>query len=192
MELTTVIFPIFQRGEHGNIPFQYPLAPVIFWTDGSQLVVFFCITGPLAGKLVQSKQLSRCYINFTHELTCQILTNQSIKIGRGAWPTRDHGKGLPRLSFKKNWLNFCVWGQFEIKIVILRCDTDINTTYWMWILKKSKREPAIIRKRVNCLRITSKNTRPQWVDTWARDMARWYCSADTLFWQLSIDDNIDV
>ena len=84
MELTTVIFPIFQRGEHGNIPFQYPLAPVIFWTDGSQLVVFFCITGPLAGKLVQSKQLSRCYINFTHELTYQILTNQSIKIGRGA------------------------------------------------------------------------------------------------------------
>ena len=32
----------------------------------------------------QSKQLSRCCINFTHELTCQILTNQSIKIGRGA------------------------------------------------------------------------------------------------------------
>ena len=32
----------------------------------------------------QSKQLSRCFINFTHELTRQILTNQSIKIGRGA------------------------------------------------------------------------------------------------------------
>ena len=30
------------------------------------------------------------------------------------------------------------------------------------------------------------------MDTWARDTARWYCSADTLFWQLSIDDNIDV
>ena len=58
--------------------------------------------------------------------------------------------------------------------------------------KKSKREPAIIWKRVNCQRITSKNTRPQWVDTWARDMARWYWSADTLFWQLSIDDNIEV
>ena len=40
----------------------------------------------------QSKQLSRCCINLTHELTCQILTNQSIKIGRGAWPTCDHGK----------------------------------------------------------------------------------------------------
>ena len=30
----------------------------------------------------QSKQVSRCCINFLHELTCQILTNQSIKIGR--------------------------------------------------------------------------------------------------------------
>ena len=26
MELATVIFPIFQRDEHGNIPLQYPLA----------------------------------------------------------------------------------------------------------------------------------------------------------------------
>ena len=26
MELATLIFPIFQREEHGNIPFQYPLA----------------------------------------------------------------------------------------------------------------------------------------------------------------------
>ena len=74
----------------------------------------------------------------------------------------------------------------------MRGDTDINTTYLIWILKKSKREPAIIWKRINCQRITSKNTRPWWVDTWARDTVRWYWSADTLFWQLSIDDNIDV
>ena len=39
-----------------------------------------------------SKQVSRCCINFPHELTCQILTNQSIKIGRRAWPTRDLGE----------------------------------------------------------------------------------------------------
>ena len=58
--------------------------------------------------------------------------------------------------------------------------------------KKSKREPAIIWKRVNCQRITSKNTRTWWVETWARDTVRWYWSADTLFWQLSIDVNIDV
>ena len=37
-----------------------------------------------------------------------------------------------------------------------------------------------------------KNTRHQWVDTWSRGTVRWYWSADTLFWQLSIDHNIDV
>jgi len=30
------------------------------------------------------------------------------------------------------------------------------------------------------------------VDTWNHDTVRWYWSADTLFWQLSIDHNIDV
>ena len=35
----------------------------------------------------QSKQVSKCCINFPHELTCQVLTNQSIKIGRRAWST---------------------------------------------------------------------------------------------------------
>ena len=48
----------------------------------------------------QSKQDSRCCINFPHELTCQILTNQSIKIGSRAWPTRDHGvQSQEQLSF---------------------------------------------------------------------------------------------
>ena len=32
----------------------------------------------------QSKQVSRCCLNFTHEDTCEILTNQSTKIGRRA------------------------------------------------------------------------------------------------------------
>ena len=50
----------------------------------------------------------------------------------------------------------------------------------------------IIWKLVTCQRITSKNTRPRWVDTWARDTVRWYWSADILFWQLSIDHKIDV
>ena len=40
----------------------------------------------------QSKQVSRCSINLLHELTCQILTNHSIKIGRRAWPTRNYGE----------------------------------------------------------------------------------------------------
>ena len=62
----------------------------------------------------QSKQDSRCCMNFTHELTCQILTNQTIKIGRRAWPTRDHGeksqKQLSSLHVTCSWLNFPVWG----------------------------------------------------------------------------------
>ena len=28
--------------------------------------------------------------------------------------------------------------------------------------------------------------------TWARDTIRWYLLVDTLFWQLSIDHNMDV
>ena len=32
-----------------------------------------------------------------------------------------------------------------------------------------------------------KNTWPRWGDTSARDAVKWYWSADTLFWQLSID-----
>ena len=51
---------------------------------------------------------------------------------------------------------------------------------------------AIIWKVATCQRITSKNTPTQWVDTWARDTVRRYWSADTLFWQLLIDQNMDV
>ena len=58
--------------------------------------------------------------------------------------------------------------------------------------KKIKLEPAIIWKLLTCQRISSKNTGPRWVDTWARDTVKWYWSADTLFWQPSIDHNIDV
>ena len=51
---------------------------------------------------------SRCCINFAHELSCQILTNHSIKIGRRAWPTRDHGeqsqKQLSSLPVIAGWI----------------------------------------------------------------------------------------
>ena len=121
---------------------------------------------------------SRCCINFPHELTCQILTNQSSKIGRRAWPTRDHGEKSEKhlsspLEFLNNWLNFRVRGQFEIKMLIARGQSDINTTCFIWITKKHELEPAIIWKLVTCQRIISKNTRPGWVDTWARDTVRW-------------------
>ena len=32
--------------------------------------------------------------------------------------------GLPRLYLKKEWLNFCVQGQFEIKILTVRGHSD--------------------------------------------------------------------
>ena len=42
------------------------------------------------------------------ELTCQILTNKSINIGRRAWPTRDHGeksqKKLSSLPVTTDWI----------------------------------------------------------------------------------------
>ena len=50
----------------------------------------------------------------------------------------------------------------------------------MNFFKKMKLEPAIIWKPVTCQRITSKNTWPQWVDTWVRDTLKWYCSPDTV------------
>ena len=68
----------------------------------------------------------------------------------------------------------------------------IDTTYFICIILKNKLEPAIIRKLSNLSADNFKNTRPGWVDTWARDKVRWYWSADALFWQLSIDHNIDV
>ena len=68
-------------------------------------------TSQVDTKLCQSKQLSRCCINFPHELTCQILTNQRAKIGRRAWPTRNLGKERPSPPvFLINWLNFRVHG----------------------------------------------------------------------------------
>ena len=104
-----------------------------------------------------NKQVSRCCMNFLHELTCQILTNQGIKIGRGAWPTRDYGEKSEKhlsslLAFLNNWLNFRVRGQFEIKMLIVLGHSNINTTYFIWTLK-NKLEPAIIWKLVTCQQI---------------------------------------
>ena len=93
--------------------------------------------------------------------------------------------------FLNNWLNFCVRGPFDIKILIVRSHSDINTTYFIQSLKNLL-EPAINWQLVTCQRITSKNTRPRWVDSRACDAVMWYWSVDTLFWQLSIDHNIDV
>ena len=81
-----------------------------------------------------SKQVSRRCINLPHELTCQILTNQSIKIGRSAWPTREHRekcqKQLPSLhvNVKAGWI--------FASGVSLKSMRLINTTYFICIFKK--------------------------------------------------------
>ena len=49
------------------------------------------------------KQVSRCCINFLLELTCQIMTNQSIEIGLRAWPTRDYGEKSQK-HVKAGWI----------------------------------------------------------------------------------------
>ena len=68
------------------------------------------------------------------------MTNQSIKIGCRAWPTRDRPRNHREKSQKQlfslpvtaGW-NFRVRGQFELKILIVR---HINTTYFIWIFLK--------------------------------------------------------
>ena len=69
-----------------------------------------------------------------------------------AWTWRKKSKAtvFPACS---SFLKFHVRGQFEIKILIVR---HINTTFFIWIFKKIKLEPAIIWKQVPCQRITSK------------------------------------
>ena len=119
----------------------------------------------------------------------------------------------------KSRLNFRVRGQLDIKILKVRL---MNTTSFICILKKliwslrsfekqqlfksaahehdffyihfekNELEPAIIWKLAICQRITSKKTRTKWVDTWACDMVIRYWSAETLFWQLSINQNMGV
>ena len=89
-------------------------------------------------------------------LTWQFLTNQRIKIERKTWSTRDLGKkrSSPPV-FLNNWLNFCVRGQFEIKILIVRGHSDINTTYIIYKHNIYQLAPAIIWKLVTCQQTTS-------------------------------------
>ena len=118
-----------------------PSPPLLF-------IAFFTLhRSPLSERLEQAKrkktvktqntvsfscQSKQCCINFPHELTCQILTDQSIEIERRAWPTRDHGEKLKATVFPacNSCLNFRIRGHFEFKIFIV---WHINTTYFIWI-----------------------------------------------------------
>ena len=108
----------------------------------------------------QSKQVSRCCIKFSTELTCQILTNQNIKIARRAWPTRDHYEknqsDCTFLPVTAGWIFASevpprsVWNQN------INSAAHKHNLFHMNFFKKIKLEPAIIWKLVTCQRITSK------------------------------------
>ena len=96
-----------------------------------------------------------------------------------SWRAKSKATVFPACN---GWLNFRLRGH------------DIHEIHDIFYVnfQKMKLEPAIILKLVTFQGITSKNTWPWWVDTWACDTVKWYWAADTLFWQLSIDHNIVV
>ena len=89
----------------------------------------------------QNYPVSRCCINFPHQLTCQILTNQTMKIVGRSWPTSDHGERSQNLFPTCNSSLNRVQGQFEIKILIVR---HINTTYFIWACDHLKTRKKIL------------------------------------------------
>ena len=56
----------------------------------------------------------------------------------------------------------------------------------IWLTNVNLSLPSIKSEKLE------KNTWPQWDGTWARDTVMAHWSADTLYWQLSIDHNMDV
>ena len=102
------------------------------------IAAVFHFVHPVEKDIKKHHKLTQNSVSFScqSKLTCQILANQSIKIGRRAWPTRDHGKkrSSPPV-FLNNWLNFRVRGKFEVKILIVLGHSDINMTYFIYIFK---------------------------------------------------------
>ena len=97
----------------------------------------------------QSKQVSRCSINFPLELTWQILTNQSIKIGQRAWLTRDYGeKSAKHLSSMPVFLNIWLTQSFEENIAFWIEDRYISCfhcTAFQLLLKLEKINERALR-----------------------------------------------
>ena len=97
----------------------------------------------------QSKQVSRCCINFPLELTWQILTNQSIKIGQRAWLTRDYGeKSAKHLSSMPVFLNIWLTQSFEENIAFWIEDRYISCfhcTAFQLLLKLEKINERALR-----------------------------------------------
>ena len=112
-----------------------------------------------------SKQVSRCCINFPRELTCQILTNQSIKIGGRTWPQHDYGekslKRLPSLHVKAGWSfgSEVVWNQN------FKSAAHEHDLFHMQF-EKNELEPAIIWIVATCQLITEPAIRSGDTDLW--------------------------
>ena len=117
-----------------------------------------------------------------------MLTNQNIKIGRRTWSTRDSEKRQKRLPSRHVKAGWIVASDVSSKSKCgswTRLSSYAFLKNWTWAcdqLKSSNLSADNFKE----------NTRTQWVDTWARDTVRRNWSAETLFWQLSINQNMDV
>jgi len=91
---------------------------------------------------------------------------------------------LHKRSFRRirNWKWLCGPEKFP---GLSRNGSCLQQVHMTW-----DRYPTKNQHLVSCQ--PQKTTRSRWAIIWARDMAMWYWSANTLFWQVSIDHNMDV
>ena len=85
-----------------------------------------------------------------------------------AWPWWEKSKAIA-FPTCKNWLNFHPWGQFEIKILWCRSQTQLIIYFPMHFLK-NELVPAIIWKLVTCQQVTSK----KYLTSMGRHLSLWY------------------
>ena len=104
-----------------------------------------------------------------------------------AWLCEKSQKRLPSLPVKAGWI---LGSEVSLKSKFWKCGSWtrlISCAFlknWTWACDHLKSS--------NLSADNFKNIRTQWVNTRAHDTIRRYWSADTLFRQLSIDQNMDV
>ena len=92
------------------------------------------------------------------------------------------GSGYPVLTavnWSQHWCPICVHYQFSCALKLAR---KYEIEHW-------SRSSKAINWSADSFQ---KNTSRRWVDTWARDMVMWFWSVAILFWQLSIDNFVNV
>ena len=111
----------------------------------------------------QSKQVWRCCINFSQELTCQVLTNQHINIGRGAWPMCELGeKSQKQLAYniyiyiyieyytKKHLkINNFYSRRHVLRVKCVRKSWVTNKTLQIWALSFKPPSPCLLFCKMN-------------------------------------------